>query len=78
MTCGCYEDVTFGNKVCGIKSGEFIIPASSHCCTDDCSGEPYGYGKIYNIHAFIRVAFMMFIIGILMLMYLKIFSVPKV
>jgi hypothetical protein len=79
MTCRCYEDVSFGHRVCGTKKEGLVFPSPSDCCPGGCdmdiSVEP---GKLYNIRVFTRLALVMFISGVLLLIYLKTFSVSKV
>ena len=78
MTCRCYEDVSFGHRVCGTKKGDLVFPSAPECCPGGCDGEPYGNGKMFNIRVFTRTALVMFVTGVLLLIYLKIFSVSKV
>jgi|SaaInl85LU_5_DNA_1037374.scaffolds.fasta_scaffold02244_7 hypothetical protein len=79
MTCRCYEDVTFGHRACGVKKGDLVIPSPPDCCPGGCEGDtPVELGKMYNIRILTRLALCMFIIGVLLLIYLKTFSVSKV
>lgn len=87
MSCGCYADVFFGDpmrdQICGTKRGDLIIPAPEGCCIGGCPGqtdgveprEPTGLGKMYNLRVFIRLILVMFTIGIILLIYLKVFSI---
>ncbi len=72
MTCKCYTDVSFGKQVCGTKKGDLIMLSPPECCPGGCTGEPYGYGKIYNVRVFTRLAFILLVTGITLLTYLKI------
>lgn len=76
MSCKCYEDVSFGHRVCGTKRGDLVIPSEPDCCPGGCTeGEPYGYGKMYNIRVFTRLALIMFVTGLLILIYLKVLRI---
>ena len=85
MTCRCYADVTFGDprkdQICGTKRGDLVVPAGAYCCPGGCPGQtegveprdPYGYGKMYNLRVFTRLSLFLFVTGVLLLMYLKVF-----
>lgn len=77
MTCRCYEDEFFGHRVCGTKSGDLVFPSPPDCCPGGCEGGG-NPGKLYNIRVFTRLALVMFVTGVLLLIYLKMFSVSKV